>query len=85
MRRHELLHSELMKKALSANDPGLKIEAIAFEEKPALKLEVDQTIKASEEAADRASQDPLPSVGFKGPIAFPDDATDAYHSMEMEI
>ena len=85
VRRHELLHSELMKNALSADDPGPKIEAIAFEDKPALKLEVDQKIQASENATDRASQDPLPSVGFKGPIAFPDDATDAYHSMEMEI
>ena len=85
VRRHELLHSELMKNALSANDPGPKIEAIASEEEPALKQQADQTIKASEDAADRASQDPLPSVGFKGPIAFPDDATDEYHSMEMEI
>lgn len=85
VRRHELLHSELMEKALLANDPGLKIEAIAFEDKAALKRDVDQKLQAAEEATDRASQDPLPSVGFKGDIAFPDDATDQYQSMEMEI
>ena len=46
---------------------------------------MDQKLQATETATDEASRDPLPPVCFKGPIAFPDDATDKYQSMEMEI
>lgn len=85
VRKHELLHSELMQKALNANDPGPKIEAFAGKDKDAIKALADKEIQASETAIDKASADPLPSVGFEGKIAFPDDATDKYISMDMAI
>ncbi len=85
VRRHELLHSDLMRNALVTNDPGPRIETLAARGKDALKLEVDQQIRTAEKAIDHASEDPLPSVGFKGPIAFPDDATDKYVPFEMQL
>jgi hypothetical protein len=85
VRKHELLHTELMQKALATADPGPKIESLASKDEAAIKTEADQHIQSAEDAIDKASADPLPSVGFKGKIAFPDDATDEYKSVEMEI
>ncbi|HEU5078422.1 MAG TPA: hypothetical protein VFT72_04380 [Opitutaceae bacterium] len=85
VRRHELLHSELMEKSLKAQEPGRKIEAFAAKNKEELKAKTDQIIQSAEDTIEKASADPLPSVGFKGNVAFPDDATDKYGNFEMSI
>jgi hypothetical protein len=85
VRKHEMLHTQLMQKALKAGDPGPKIEALVSKNKEDVKTQADQTIKGAEDAIDQASADPLPSVGWKGKIAFPDDATDKYIPLDMEI
>lgn len=85
VRKHEMLHSELMQKSLSQNDPGPKVEALASTDKAQLLKQVDEIIQGAEDTIDKASADPLPPVGFNGKIAFPDDATDKYTSVDVEI
>lgn len=85
VRRHERLHSDLVQKALVAQDPGPKVEAFAARTKDTLKLQADAVISAAEAALGKATEDPLPSVGFTGKIAFPDDATDRYMPLEMTL
>lgn len=85
VRKHEMLHTQLMEKALKPNDPAPKLEPLAGTDKDGLKKVADETIQKAEDAIDEASKDPLPSVGWKGKIAFPDDATDQYVSMDMEM
>lgn len=85
VRKHELLHSELMQKALAQNDPGPKVEALAGNDKAQLLKQVDEIIQGAEDIIDKASEDPLPPVGFNGKIAFPDDATDQYIAIDIGI
>lgn len=85
VKAHELLHSEMAKAALPANDPGPKLEPMASKDEAALKQKADELIQAAENAVDAASSDdlPLPSVGFEGTISFPNDSTDVYVPMQV--
>jgi hypothetical protein len=85
IRKHELLHSELMEKALAKNDPGPKVETAIFKEESELKSVADKEIQTSEDTLGKASEDPLPSVGFKGKVAFPDIDTGRYITVELEF
>jgi len=85
IRKHELLHSELMEKGLAKNDPGPKIEALASRDEAEIKAAADKEIQASEDTIDKGSQDPLPDLGFRGPMKFPDDATGKYIDVEVGI
>jgi hypothetical protein len=85
IRKHELLHSELMAKGLAKNDPGPKIEALASRDESEIKTAADKEIRTSEDVIDKGSQDPLPDLGFRGPMKFPDDATGKYIEVEVGI
>lgn len=85
VRKHEMLHSELRQESLAQNDPSPKVEALAGNDKAQLLKQIYEIIQGAEDTIDKASQDPLPPVGFNGKIAFPDDATDKYTSIDMGI
>ncbi|HEU5079128.1 MAG TPA: hypothetical protein VFT72_07935 [Opitutaceae bacterium] len=84
-RRHELHHSELIQESLKKNDPGPKIEALAYKDKAEIKQRIDEQIQKSEDVIDKDSADPLAKKFFTGKIAFPNDATDEYESFIMTI
>lgn len=85
VRRHELLHSERMQQSLAVNDPGPKLEAMATRSREEMQKKADALIRSAEETISDFSGDPLPSIGYKAPMAFPDDATDEYITLEMKL
>lgn len=85
VRKHERLHSQYMQESLALHDPGPKIEALAAKEEAAVRQQADQTLQTAADVLEKDSSDPLPSIGFRQTMAFPDDATDEYVDVEMAL